>query len=160
MQQPELTESQYGALYGSVVKQAKKAGRVMEALTVGFLLFAFGAFAGWWVRDNQAQTNRMAMRADHLAEIKRLNDSYSLALDYMSGKVASAAVAASTASDKAEATVIAADKAVDKATVAADKATTAANKAATVARKVESDPVPSREAVNRAVEKANQSIKK
>lgn len=158
--QQQSSPSQHGPLFDATVVKAKKAGRVVEAVTISALLFGCGAFAGWWVRDTQAQTNRVAMRADHLAELQRLNENYTKALDYMSGKVNNAAITANQATDTALDAVQAADKAVGKAVVAADKATVAATKAAVAARKVETVPESTRLEVNRAVDRANNSVKK
>lgn len=125
---------------------------VRDALTGLFVfcgLAGGGASVGYFVGVYQA-------RADHLAELERLQQSHKAALEAITGQVREAATtvteAASTVTDVAST--------VDAAVQRADGAAAAAKSAAQNANKAASRPIVPSATVNQEIREANKRIGK
>lgn len=133
----------------------RKIVHALQLLVIVAVLSGSGAVGGYWLAANQAKDDRLAQRADHLAEIARLQEAYRRNLQTTGEIVKSAATTAEAAATTAE---VATSNAAD-ATRLASKATTAAKQAVTTARS-DNVPQPTRAQINRAVESANRQIAK
>lgn len=140
--------------------KARKLWRVLEALFFSLVMYACGGMTGFWIRDNQAKVDLVAMRADHQEELRRMNDNYTSMLNYLTGKVEQNAASIGAVISNSEEAANTAQKAANKADVAADKAAAAAKQSANAVSRAERVPEPTREQINRAVDRANRSVGK
>lgn len=138
---------------------ALRTWRVFQALLIAAVLFGSGWSTGYWIRDNMAFERRLAMESKHQKELKEKADEYAKSLEvigqavnYASGKVAATAAAVEQITQTSEAAANTAQKAANTAQKAAAQSAVALTKAQQV-------PEPTREQINRSVERANRNIK-
>lgn len=130
----------------------RRIGHAVEGLTViGFFALGSGA-AGYFFAQSQMRDDMVRERAEHLAEIDRLQKTYAETMAYVSQRVGETAKAAQVAADQsAQAAVEAKDTA--KAAKRAVGATPAAAPAAAPISEAQ------RAEVNRKIDQANQKVR-
>lgn len=133
--------------------------RVIEVAVIFTVLYGAGTVTGYWWRDNIAVERRAAMEEAHREELERMNKTYgdSLAtigrtIDFVVGRVAQTAATVDSIAQTSEAAANTAQKAANTAKQAAAQSKTALDKAGQV-------PEPTREQINRSVQRANSAIK-
>lgn len=154
-------QSSFLELFGPEnVAKARRASRVIEAIIFGLVLYACGGMTGYWIRSNEAMVNRNALVQEHQRERQLLIDNYTGMLNYLTGKVEQNAASIGAVISNSEEAANIAQKAANKADVAADKAVTAAKQSAAAVGRAERVPEPTRDQINRAVDRANRSVGK
>lgn len=130
--------------------KVRRFSRVIEGLTIGFIIFTCGGFTGYWIASNEAKIERLELRKQHQAELERTTKAYSESLSYLTGKVLQAGATVDNAAQAAETAATAAQKAAATADKAVKQSASALNKADKL-------PEPTREQINRAVQRANRN---
>lgn len=137
----------------------KRASRVVEVIVIFGVLYGAGGVTGYWWRDNIAVERRAAMETAHRLELERMNKTYGESLatigrtvDYVVGKVAQTAATVDSIAQTSETAANTAQKAATTAQRAVTQSKTALDKAGQV-------PEPTRDQINRSVQRANSAIK-
>jgi uncharacterized protein YneF (UPF0154 family) len=145
--------SEFAELFSESTKlRIKKTSSILQALAIVGVLFVSGGVTGYWIADKQCDEQMLVQDRMHQEEIKRTVETYGKALDYLTGRVKEAA---STSVDAAQS----AESAAAKAAAAAGDAKTASKAAQSATRAAEKVPEPTRDQINRNVQRANSGIK-
>lgn len=126
--------------------------RVFEVLLFVGVLFASGGFTGYWIATQEAKQDRLDQASAHQEELKRTAGTYERSLSYLGGKTAEAAATATSAAQTAEGAAVTAQKAATKADVAVKQSTSSLANSNRL-------PEPTRDQINRSVQRANSAIK-
>ena len=132
--------------------RALRVARYLQVAFVFVVLFGSGSVTGYWMRDGEAREDRLEMRRAHLEELERTTDAYRTSLRYITGKVEQAAATVESVASTVESVASTADHAAKTAETAATRSKQAVQQANKV-------PEPSRDQINRSVQRANNAIK-
>lgn len=124
----------------------RRVSHVIEALAVFGIMYGAGGVTGYWIRDRQDYSMYSEMKEAHRLELERTNEAYAKSLqavnrtiEILAGRMANTATT------------------VEQAAVTSRQAAQTAQQAINKAEKV---PEPTREQINKSVERANNSISK
>lgn len=152
--------SEFAELFSETAKvRIKKTAAIMQALAIFGVLYVSGAVTGYWIATWQAKQEDITQEQAHQAEIQRLTDAYKTSLDYLTRQVKETATAVNAAANTVDAAAQTADAAATKATDAAQTAKRASTAASAATRAADRVPEPTRDQINRNVQRANSGIK-
>ena len=153
--------SNFGDLFNDEQKASfNRMRRICEALVYIVTFFACGGITGYWIRDNNAKEERLEQRREFQTELERTTLAYKTSLDYLANQVQRAAGTVAGAASAAQGAIEQAQDAAVTAQEAAKTARVAAKQSATDVNRADRVPEPTREQINRAVDRANRESNK
>lgn len=145
----QAQNSDFASLFTEETRfKMRRVRRVFEALLFTAALFSSGLFTGYWVATQQGEKRLAQQDRLHLEELARTSKTYETSLSYLTGRVSEAAATAESAATTAESAASTADKSARSAEKASKQ----------VGKSSDRVPEPTREQINRSVQRANSAI--